>query len=263
MSDSKPLFSIATPCWNNADTIERTIRSILSQDFKDYEYLIVDGGSTDGTLDIIKRYEPLFEGRMLVKSEPDNGLYDAFNKGVERSRGIYCWNVNADDYVEQNALANLARYIQNGDWGENLPIISGIMNFVSRDGKEILLQYRSNHKIMAECYRKDHIGLPHPATLVPKAIYEKHGAFDTNYKICGDLDWFHRVYEAGESFVFADIIVSNMADGGISNVFNYKRSLSDRKYYCRKFYPNFFERSIRLVLWTLSFYKQKIEHWVK
>ena len=65
MNNKKPLFSIATPCWNSADTIERTIKSVLSQEFKDYEYIIVDGGSTDGTLDIVKKYEPLFEGRMI------------------------------------------------------------------------------------------------------------------------------------------------------------------------------------------------------
>ena len=78
----KPLFSIATPCWNSESTIERTIKSVLRQDFKDYEYIIVDGGSTDSTLDIIKKYEPLFEGRMQWKSEPDKGLYDAFNKDL-------------------------------------------------------------------------------------------------------------------------------------------------------------------------------------
>lgn len=102
--ENKPLFSIATPCFNSVKTIERTIKSILAQKFKDYEYIIVDGGSTDGTLNIIQKYEPMFEGRMKWKSEPDKGLYDAFNKGVTRSKGIYCWNVNSDDYLEDDAL---------------------------------------------------------------------------------------------------------------------------------------------------------------
>ena len=73
-------ISILTPCWNSARTIERTIKSVLQQNFIDYEYIIVDGGSTDGTIGIIKKYEPLFDGRMKWKSEPDRGIYDAFNR---------------------------------------------------------------------------------------------------------------------------------------------------------------------------------------
>lgn len=260
MNNKKPLFSIATPCWNSADTIERTIKSVLSQEFKDYEYIIVDGGSTDGTLDIVKKYEPLFEGRMIWNSEPDKGLYDAFNKGIERSCGAYCWNVNADDYLAPHALSKLAKFIQDSNWGGNLPVISGILNFVSRDGSVIFSQLKSNPKHMEKCFKKDHIGVPHPATLVPRNIYNKYGGFDVHFKILGDADWFHRVYGAGEKFAFANFVIVNMADGGVSNAFNYKKSLRDRKYYLKKYYPSFLERYTKLLLWTLSFFKQKIEH---
>lgn len=260
MSNNTPLFSIATPCWNSVETIERTIKSVLAQEFKDYEYIIVDGGSTDGTLDIINKYEPLFEGRMKWKSEPDKGLYDAFNKGVERSIGIYCWNVNADDYIEPDALAKLADFITRGSFGDEYPIISGILNFLSRDGQKVLNQFKSNPEYMKECYKKDHIGLPHPATLVPKKIYEKYGAFDTYYRICGDADWFHRVYSAGVKFDFANFVISNMSDGGVSNAFNFKKSLRDRLHYLNKYYPNSIEKYWRLIHWTMSFFKQKIEH---
>lgn len=260
MSNNKPLFSIATPCWNSADTIERTIKSVLAQEFKDYEYIIVDGGSTDGTLDIIKKYEPLFEGRMKWKSEPDKGLYDAFNKGVERSIGIYCWNVNADDYIEPEALANMADFITRNNWGDEPPVISGILNFVSRDGQKVISQFKSTPEYMEECYKKDHIGLPHPATLVPKKVYEQYGAFDTFYRICGDADWFHRVYSAGVQFDFVNFVISNMSDGGVSNAFNFKKSLRDRLHYLNKYYPNPLEKYWRLIHWIMSFYKQKIEH---
>ncbi|WP_455586589.1 glycosyltransferase family 2 protein [Bacteroides sp.] len=260
MNDNRPLFSITTPCWNSVTTIERTIKSILAQDFKDYEYIIVDGGSIDGTMEIIERYEPFFEGRMSWTSEPDKGLYDAFNKGVERSHGVYCWNVNADDFLEPNALSNLAKFIHEGNWGDNLPVISGILNFVSRDGAKVLHTTKSNDRLIKISFKRDHIGVPHPATLVPKAIYEKYGSFDTTYKVMGDADWFHRVYQAGVSFAFVECIITNMADGGISNLYKYKQCLGDRTYYYKKFYLNPIERFFRLGMWTVSFYKQKIEH---
>lgn len=256
-NNNKPLFSICTPCWNSASTIERTIKSILAQEFKDYEYIIVDGGSTDGTLDIIMKYEPLFEGRMKWKSEPDKGLYDAFNKGVERSNGVYCWNVNADDFIEPTALKSLAEFIRENNW-DCLPVISGMLNFWDVEGNKVLSTLSSNKDNIVLCYKRDHIGVPHPATLVPKYIYEKYGAFDTFYKIIGDTDWFHRVYTAGVDFAFFNTIITNMTDGGVSNLYNYKRSVRDRKYYLQKFYPNKIDRTWRLIRWSISFYLQKI-----
>lgn len=259
MEDKHPLFSIATPCWNSVSTIERTIKSILSQGFKDYEYIIIDGESTDGTLDIIKKYEPLFEGRMFWKSERDNGLYDAFNKGVERSSGVYCWNVNADDYLEPGALQKLADFIGEHNWWR-LPIIAGEMNFVTQDGSKVLSVCKSNPKNLKQCFKTDHMGTPHPATLVPKEIYERIGAFDTFYKIIGDLDWFHRAYVSGEKIVFINAIITNMSDGGVSNAFDYKKSRRDRMHYLKKFFPNPFIRCFRLARWTISFYKTKLNH---
>lgn len=254
----QPLFSITTPCWNSASTIERTIKSVLAQNIKDYEYIIVDGGSTDGTIDIIRQYEPLFEGRMKWKSEPDKGLYDAFNKGVQRSTGLYCWNVNADDYIEPDALQNIKNIIDTSIHGR-FPIISGGMNFVDKDGN-ILSTSIKNESGLKQAFENDYIGVSHPATLVPKEIYERHGAFDPYYKIIGDTDWFHRVYEAGEQFLFTDIIITNMSDGGVSNMFSYRRSLRDRLYFLRKFYNNPITRIVRLAQWTKAFYSQKRSH---
>lgn len=256
---NRPLFSIATPCWNAASTIERTIKSVLNQGFKNYEYIIIDGGSTDGTLDIIRSYEPLFEGRMRWKSEPDKGLYDAFNKGVERSTGIYCWNVNADDYLEPNALQKLADFINTNNW-DILPVISGGMNFVSQTGKVMSINL-PNRTRLQQAFNEDRIGVSHPSTLVPKEMYDKHGAFDIYYKIIGDADWFHRVYAAGEKFEFVDFVITNMSDGGVSNKFVYKKSLRDRVYFLRKFYSNPFIRFLHWAKWTKFFYIQKYLHY--
>ena len=92
--------SIITVCYNSEKTIERTIKSVLNQTYQDYEYIIVDGASTDKTLDIIKRYEPEFEGKMRWISEQDNGIYYAMNKGIGMAKGKLIGMINIDDYYD-------------------------------------------------------------------------------------------------------------------------------------------------------------------
>ncbi len=253
----KVLFSITTPCFNSVKTIRRTFDSILSQEFTDFEYIIIDGGSTDGTLDVIKEYEPLFKGRMKWISEPDKGIYDAFNKGIERSQGIYCWNVNSDDYIEPNVLRKLSSLIIKLGKG-NLPVISGGLNYVSQGGSVLSTQYSNKEKARIS-FKYDGIGVPHPATLVPREIYLQHGVYDTYYKIIGDMDWFHRVYAAGVDFIFVDYVLTNMMDGGISSMFVYKRSLRDRVHFLNKYYHNPLVWFLHWARWTKSFFYQKYQ----
>lgn len=255
----QPLFSIATPCFNSAKTIERTLKSVLAQECKDYEFIIVDGGSTDGTVNIIKKYEPLFEGRMKWKSEPDKGLYDAFNKGIERSVGVYCWNVNADDFMEPDALVNLKNIIEQQDQ-KNLPVISGAMNFLDEEGLNVLSVQSINQERCKKLFKQNTMGVVHPATIVPREIYLKYGAFDPVFKIIGDIDWFHRTYGAGVTFIFTDTIITNMCDGGVSNQFNYKKSAKDRWLFLKHKYSNILVRFYYFARWTKFFYSFKRKH---
>ena len=101
-------FSIITICYNSEKTIERTLKSVLNQSYKDYEYIIVDGASSEATLDIVQQYNLLFEGRMRWKSEPDMGIYNAMNKGIEISSGDIIGIVNSDDWLEPDALDIIA-----------------------------------------------------------------------------------------------------------------------------------------------------------
>ena len=95
------LFSIVTPSFNSAKTIKKTIESVLNQSYKDYEYIIIDGGSKDDTVKIIESYIPLFAGKLRYVSEKDNGISDAFNKGIKNSSGEIIGIINSDDIMNK------------------------------------------------------------------------------------------------------------------------------------------------------------------
>lgn len=210
-----PIFSIITICYNSGKTIERTIKSVLNQSFKDYEYIIVDGGSKDSTLDIVRKYEPLFEGRMKWNSEPDRGIYNAMNKGIDRCNGEIIGIVNSDDWLEHDALETIEDcYVNHQKSTEG--IYCGWINFHYDDGTVQVM--KTNHNLLLSWSKKyEMAGIRHPGTFVPRAIYEKYGVFDESIKIMADTDLILRFLFNGVLFFYPDKVVSNMSDGGVSN----------------------------------------------
>ena len=211
--NNKPFFSIITICFNSATTIERTIKSILKQNFSNYEYIIVDGGSSDATLDIIKQYEPLFQGRLNWKSEPDKGIYDAMNKGVKRANGIIIGIVNSDDWLDANALSWVhSKFLENGR-DEDCLYCGGIVYHKNGIQREWMVNLNS-------FYKQTHLyvmsGIRHPATFVPAKIYKKVGLFNDKMKLSADQDFILRCFFSGVKFVDINKVLSNMAAGGLS-----------------------------------------------
>lgn len=217
-------FSIITVCYQSEKTIERTIKSVLAQTYKDYEYIIVDGCSKDRTLDIVKKYEPLFEGRMKWKSEPDKGIYDAMNKGIERSSGEMIGIVNSDDWLEPDTLEVVNEFSKNV---EEDSVYTGDIRYYYVNGDVQVISY--NYSKLKHCSKFYLIGVNHPATFVPKSLYEKYGTFDTNLKIMADGDFITRLYYNDVSFVFIPQVLSNQTDGGASQTY-LNRTLQDYKY---------------------------------
>lgn len=200
----KPKISIITVTYNSAKTLERTIKSVIEQGIDDLEYIIVDGGSTDGTLDIIKKYE-YFISRWI--SEKDNGVYDAMNKGIRLATGEWVHLVNSDDYYENSdVLKTVAPILQNPEecfysfsmYQES----KGKRNKYSWDG--------SVNKLWYSAY------LPHPTMFVSKYIYDKFGLYDTAFHIAADHDMILRLIRAGIKPVYYDIVASVMTIGGLS-----------------------------------------------
>ena len=198
-------FSVITVCFNSEKTIRRTFESVLKQSFNDYEYIVVDGASKDGTLDVIKEYEPKFEGRMRWISEPDKGLYDAMNKGIRMAQGEIIGIVNSDDWYETDALEKVAlKSFTKAD------VYYGMVRNVDANEQEIGI-IRNHHNFVESC------GLHHPGCFATREIYDKYGSYSMQYRVFADYEWMLRLFRAGAVFCPVDDILTNFTLGGISS----------------------------------------------
>ena len=217
------LISVVTCAYNSEKTIERTIKSVLSQEFQDFEYLIIDGKSTDHTLDIVKQYESIFNGKMRYISENDKGIYDAMNKGILLSKGKYIWIVNSDDYLEPDSLKKVADRIDE----KQSEVICGYIEYFSEtsDNRHIFKYTPQQSEVE---FHKKRMGIVHPATIVSRKIYEEYGLYDNRFYISADMDWFLRIKENNVPIDIIDVKLSNMSDGGISSQRNnIKKRIND------------------------------------
>lgn len=226
-------FSIITVCYNSEKTVERTIKSILSQTYQNFEYLIVDGGSKDGTLEIVKKYEEAFGGRLKWSSEPDYGIYNAMNKGIKRATGSVIGIVNSDDWLESTALESVKTCIENVPLNSAY-LVCGSIAFHYEDGKSDVWESDKDRFMAGIPRRSYNYGAYHPAIFVSKEAYEKVGVFDEQFKIVGDIDFIYRCYVGNCQFFFTKDVLSNMSDGGISNSFQLKKTYNDNKWFMKK-----------------------------
>ena len=179
--------SMITICYNAEKTIAKTIESVLSQDYENLEYIIVDGGSKDHTVDIIKSYE---NKKIHWISEKDNGISDAFNKGIKMATGDLIGLINADDYLFPHALANLTLACH-----ECTDVLYGNTIVDDQENELKLIKYAGSAEGLE-------YSLPfiHQSSLVRKKAYDQYGGYSEKYKICMDYDLFARFYRGGQSF---------------------------------------------------------------
>jgi glycosyltransferase len=208
----KQTFSIITTVLNNKEFIEDAINSVLNQTYPDIEYIIVDGASTDGTLDIIKKYESRITKWV---SEPDKGIYDALNKGIELSSGDIIGFLHADDVFACNyAVEKVAkRFLQYP-----VKIIYSDLEYVTKKNLNRVFRYWK-----AGSYKNYSFSFgwmpPHPTMFVRREVYQRYGGFDTDYKIAADYDLILRLLGKHRvpSTYIKDVLV-RMRIGGKSNM---------------------------------------------
>ena len=202
-----PLISIVTIVRNGLPFVRETIASVLSQDYPRLEYWIIDGGSTDGTVDAIKQSQQKLAGWV---SEPDRGISDAFNKGLARTRGDYVMFLNADDALASSrAVTMLVDAAGNAGWPD---VIYGDCNLIDRSSGAVL--YRTSIDYDAERFLNFGM-LPHPSMLVHRRYFDRFGPFDLSFRSAMDYELLLRgVPELGATR--APVLITNVRTGGES-----------------------------------------------
>lgn len=206
-------LSIITINRNNSAGLEKTMNSALGQSFNDYEYIVIDGASTDGSVDVIKKFEPQFNGRLKWVSEPDSGIYNAMNKGIRMASGDYIQILNSGDILASDTV--IEQMLSAAEMTGNPGIIYGNMIKQYPDGK----LYKDSCKGKEEWTMYDFIRgtVNHDPTFIKKDLYEKYGLYDENLKIVSDWKWFtNAVVFNGEKPVYTPIDVTIFDMTGIS-----------------------------------------------
>lgn len=200
-----PLVSIITVCWNAADTIVQTIRSVHGQTYDNIEYIIVDGNSSDGTLDILRAYEDLID---YYVSEPDRGIYDAMNKGLELAQGDLILLLNSDDWYKDTAVSRLV----NAWHYSGCDFVGALARYVGEgDQSHVLPSMTYNHSVLLR------MPLRHETMLIPATLYDRIGPYDLSFPIIADYDLAIRLYQAGATYFELHEPLLNFRTSGVSN----------------------------------------------
>lgn len=207
--DRKYKVSIITVSYNSGITIEKTLKSVLKQTYKNIEYFIIDGLSCDNTVSIVNKYVPLFQGRIKVISEPDSGIYEAMNKGIALSTGDVVGIINSNDFYEEDAVENI---MKNYCDDIKYQVIYGMQRTLECGLERDILFY--NHRFLNKQM------ITHSTCFVTRKIYEDFGHYRTDYKSASDYEFMLRIKNNPEvHFKPVYKVISNFSTGGISSTY--------------------------------------------
>ena len=206
-------ITVITVVWNNVEFIRDCIESVLNQNYSNIEYIIIDGGSSDGTLEVIKEYEDRIS---LSISEPDKGLYDAMNKAIGLSTGEVISILNSDDVFHDDRVISkvMKKFLKE----DKLEVLLGGVNLVKRNNiDEIVRLYPAKRFKPWHLYFG--IAPPHPGAFIKSSIYEKYGIYNTSFDLAADFDLFVRILLLNRNVYYAiDLKTVKMRIGGKSTL---------------------------------------------
>lgn len=244
----QPRFSIITITYNASRWLEQTILNVLSQSYPDIEYLIIDGGSTDGTVQIIKQYA---SGITYWVSEPDKGIYDAMNKGLRQATGDYVWFINAGDSLSSSdTVQQVASQIQKR---KSLPdILYGETNIVDEAGHSLgARRLKAPRRLTWKSFRMGML-VCHQSFIIKRTLAP---FYDLQYRYSADFDWCIRCLKQAKTCYNTRQVLSDFLDGGTSTT-QRKASLKERYAIMCKYYGTF--ATILLHGWfAIRFYAAK------
>lgn len=236
---SRHVASVITVSFNSSKTIIRTIDSVAAQTYPHIEYIIVDGGSTDGTLELLRSREYQID---IWISEPDEGISDAFNKGIALASGEYIAILNSDDWMEPNQINDAIKLIEQS----RSDFAFGNVELHDALGQSL-------YNIIGDRHYQNRIlnqmpAINHPSVICNRRIYEQHGLYNCTFRLAMDYEWLLRIHKGGANGIYVSTITSHMENTGISNtqvlnslrevrrasiLHGYPKLFADLRFYCR------------------------------
>jgi glycosyltransferase len=211
MSNQTIKISLITVTWQSAATLAETIQSVRRQNCDDLEYIVVDGGSTDGTLELLKQNEDVVTHWI---SEPDKGIYDAMNKGLGLAKGEVVGFLNADDFL---ASSHILADIRNHFTRFSPDLIYGDLEYVSLTQPQHVVRYWQSKPFRHSLLKRGWMP-PHPTVYVKRDFFHRVGFFDLNYRISADYDWLLRAFSQPKTRCdYLPKVLVKMRLGGVSN----------------------------------------------
>ena len=209
---NNPLVSIVTVCKNAEKSIEKTIQSVINQSYNNIEFIIIDGKSTDKTIELINLY---IENISYFISESDKGIADAWNKGINKSNGSFIQILNADDFLDEKKIEASINCFKNN---EKSDFVFGDL-FMVNNNNDITYKITGDSRYISKVKNR----MPrinHPTIMAKKELYDKFGLFDPKYTIAMDYEWLLRITNNGAVGFYSPAIYVYMLEGGVSqNIF--------------------------------------------
>jgi glycosyltransferase involved in cell wall biosynthesis len=243
---NKFMLSIVTVVLNDVNLIERTILSVLTTKNSQVEYIVVDGGSTDGTMDIVNRYKDQID---IVISEPDNGLYDAMNKGIRRSSGLVVGLLNSGDYYEVGALTKLTKLMDKS--GCNVIYYSD--TFLAYSDLNTRRLMRANLARLNQ-----YMSICHQAVFVPRLMYKKYGYYTLNYRFGSDFAFLLKLYLSNEAFQYCEMPLVTFSTGGLSDTKIFQSRIENIKILFQLNSPKRYVGSLRYCFEVFQMYGYRV-----